>query len=181
MGAVASASFKKLALVNLVRKLGAGRVIKDLRRMNERAHIGQPSVHTAQSYAAAEAALDTLEALQAKLDCEAVLKEDGGHVKCKFRRAQALVELGSIEQACDVFKALMEVPSLQREARAGLLDARKMLRAHREAERDLFRGKIKPVLEAPVEKPPRKNALERTVVASLAGRRAAGRAASDAY
>lgn len=62
MGAVASASFKKLAIVNLVRKLGAGRVIKDLRRLNERAHIGQPSVHTAQSYAAAEAALDTLEA-----------------------------------------------------------------------------------------------------------------------
>ena len=121
------------------------------------------------------------DALQAKLDCEAVLEEDPGHVKCKFRRAQALVQLGSIEQACDVFKALMEVPSLQREARAGLLDARKMLKAHRDAERDLFRGKIKPVLEAPVEKPPRKNALERTVVASLAGRRAAGRAASDAY
>ena len=91
------------------------------------------------------------------------------------------MELGSIEQACGVFKALMEVPSLQREARAGLLDARKMLRAHRDAERDLFRGKIKAAPSGPVEKPPRKNALERTVVASLAGRRAAGRAASDAY
>jgi len=121
------------------------------------------------------------DALQAKLDCEAVLKEDESHVKCKFRRAQALVELGSIEQACDVFKALMEVPSLQREARAGLVNARKMLKAHRDAERDLFRGKIKAVPENPVAKPPRKNALERTVVASLAGRRAVGRAASDAY
>ena len=117
------------------------------------------------------------DALQAKLDCEAVLKEDGGHVKCKFRRAQALVQLGSIEQACDVFKALMEVPSLQREARAGLLGARKMLRAHRDAERELFRGKIKAVPVKQVEKPPRKNALERTVVASLSSRRAAGRAA----
>ena len=121
------------------------------------------------------------DALQAKLDCEAVLKDDPGHVKCKFRRAQALVELGSIEQACDVFKALMEVPSLQREARAGLLNARKMLRAHRDAERELFRGKIKAVPVKQVEKPPRKNALERTVVASLSSRRAAGRAASDAY
>ena len=121
------------------------------------------------------------DALQAKLDCEAVLKEDEGHLKCQFRRAQALVQLGSIEQACDVFKALMEVPSLQREARQGLVNARKMLRAHRDAERDLFRGKIKAVPSQPVEKPPRKNALERTVAASLMGRRAAGRAASDAY
>ena len=62
-------------------------------------------------------------------------------MKCKFRRAQALVELGSIEQACDVFKALMEVPSLQREARAGLLNARKMLRAHRDAERGRSGGR----------------------------------------
>ena len=75
----------------------------------------------------------------------------------------------------------MEVPSLQREARAGLVNARKMLKAHRDAERDLFRGKIKAVPENPVAKPPRKNALERTVVASLSSRRAAGRAASDAY
>jgi hypothetical protein len=56
-----------------------------------------------------------------------------------------------------------------------------MLRAHRDAERELFRGKIKAAPSAPVEKPRRKNALERTVVASLSSRRAAGRAASDAY
>ena len=127
--------------------------------------------------------IDEIDALGAKRDCEAVLEEDPGHLKCRFRRAQALVDLGSVEDACVVFVELARVPALQRDARRALRAARATLKAHRDAERELYRGVIrpKPAPQGPRPEKPRREALERTVVASLGLQRAAGRAASDSY
>lgn len=123
------------------------------------------------------------DALGAKRDCEAVLEEDPDHLKCRFRRAQALVDLGSVEDACAVFVELARVPALQRDALRALRAARATLKAHRDAERELYRGVIrpKPAPQGPRPEKPRREALERTVVASLGLQRAAGRAASDSY